>query len=124
MIKPAQHFYRVYHSFSFTMVCVIDAFITIQVLSKHNSATFLHVDGINMQGVASILQCQPARNQEFLEGVFTLSRKKAAAAFLQAPQNYFNAEPSLKHSHAPQSGIVNQIRRRASSITLAETQPE
>merc|ERR1719329_955949 len=88
------------------MVCVIDAFITIQVLSKHNSATFLHVDGINM------------------EGVFTLSRKKAAAAFLQAPQNYFNAEPSLKHSHAPQSGIVNQIRWRASSITLAETQPE
>jgi len=72
----------------------IDA-LAIQVLSKHNNAgVFLQSDGANMQDVASTLQYQLAKHQELLEGVLTHSRRKAAAAFIQALQGYFDAEPT------------------------------
>jgi len=79
----------------------------IQVLSKHNNAgAFLQLDGANMQGVASTLQYQLARHQELLEGVLTHTQRKAASAFIQAPQDYFDAEPTFKQSYAPQSGEI------------------
>merc|ERR1712190_508706 len=34
------------------------------------------------------------------------SQKKAAAAFIQAPQDYFDAKPTFKQSYAPQSGEI------------------
>jgi chromosome segregation ATPase len=99
----------------------------IQVLSKHNSAAFLQLDGVNMQGVASTLQYQLARHQELLEGVLTHTQKKAAAAFIQAPQDYFDAEPTFKQSYAPQSGeifgILNQMKESFEQ-NLAETQKD
>jgi len=99
----------------------------IQVLSKHNSAAFLQLDGANMQGVASTLQYQLARHQELLEGVLTHTQRKAAAAFIQAPQDYFDAEPTFKQSYAPQSGeifgILNQMKESFEQ-NLAETQKD
>jgi chromosome segregation ATPase len=99
----------------------------IQVLSKHNSAAFLQLDGVNMQGVASTLQYQLARHQELLQGVLTHTQKKAAAAFIQAPQDYFDAEPTFKQSYAPQSGeifgILNQMKESFEQ-NLAETQKD
>jgi len=106
----------------------IDALKTaIQVLSKHNSAAFLQLDGANMQGVASTLQYQLARHQQILEGVLTHTQKKSAAAFIQAPQDYFDAEPTFKQSYAPQSGeifgILNQMKESFEQ-NLAETQKD
>jgi len=106
----------------------IDALKTaIQVLSKHNSAAFLQLDGANMQGVASTLQYQLARHQEILEGVLTHTQRKAASAFIQAPQDYFDAEPTFKQSYAPQSGeifgILNQMKESFEQ-NLAETQKD
>jgi len=99
----------------------------IQVLSKHNSAAFLQLDGQNMQGVASTLQYQLARHQQILEGVLTHTQKNAAAAFIQAPQDYFDAEPTFKQSYAPQSGeifgILNQMKESFEE-NLAETQKD
>jgi predicted nucleic acid-binding Zn-ribbon protein len=101
----------------------------IQVLSKHNgaSAAFLQLDGANMQGVASTLQYQLARHQQILEGVLTHTQKNAAAAFIQAPQDYFDAEPTFKQSYAPQSGeifgILNQMKESFEQ-NLAETQKD
>jgi len=99
----------------------------IQVLSKHNSAAFLQLDGANMQGVASTLQYQLARHQELLEGVLTHTQRKAASAFIQAPQDYFDAEPTFKQSYAPQSGeifgILNQMKESFEQ-NLAETQKD
>merc|ERR1719420_2386035 len=106
----------------------IDALKTaIQVLSKHNSAAFLQLDGANMQGVASTLQYQLARHQELLEGVLTHSQRRAASAFIQSPQDYFDAEPTFKQSYAPQSGeifgILNQMKE-SFETNLAETQKD
>jgi len=106
----------------------IDALKTaIQVLSKHNSAAFLQLDGANMQGVASTLQYQLARHQELLEGVLSHTQRKAASAFIQAPQDYFDAEPTFKQSYAPQSGeifgILNQMKESFEQ-NLAETQKD
>jgi chromosome segregation ATPase len=99
----------------------------IQVLSKHNSAAFLQLDGANMQGVAYTLQYQLARHQSILEGVLTHSQKRAATAFIQAPQDYFDAEPTFKQSYAPQSGeifgILNQMKESFEQ-NLAETQKD
>merc|ERR1719183_3214662 len=99
----------------------------IQVLSKHNSAAFLQLDGANMQGVASTLQYQLARHQSLLEGVLTHKQRKAASAFIQAPQDYFDAEPTFKQSYAPQSGeifgILNQMKESFEQ-NLANSQKE
>merc|ERR1712190_25448 len=40
------------------------------------------------------------------------SQKKAAAAFVQAPQDYFDAAPTFKQSYAPQSGEIFGILRQ------------
>jgi len=99
----------------------------IQVMSKHNSAAFLQLDGANIQGVASTLQYQLARHQNILEGVLTHSQRQAMSAFIQAPQDYFDAEPTFKQSYAPQSGeifgILNQMKESFEQ-NLAETQKD
>jgi len=99
----------------------------IQVMSKHNSATFLQLDGANIQGVASTLQYQLAKHQNILEGVLTHSQRQAMSAFIQAPQDYFDAEPTFKQSYAPQSGeifgILNQMKESFEQ-NLAETQKD
>jgi len=104
----------------------IDALKTaIQVLSKHNSAAFLQLDGANMQGVASTLQYQLARHQQILEGILTHSQRRAVAAFVQAPQDYSMLEQ--KDEYAPQSGeifgILNQMKE-SFEANLAETQKD
>jgi hypothetical protein len=38
--------------------------------------------------------------------VLTRSERRAAAAFIQSPQDYFDAEPTFKQSYAPQSGEI------------------
>merc|ERR1719345_458511 len=38
--------------------------------------------------------------------VLTPSQRRAVASFVQAPQDYFDAEPTFKQSYAPQSGAI------------------
>merc|ERR1719163_1965282 len=47
-----------------------------------------------------------------LKGVLTRSEQHAAAAFIQAPEDYFDAEPTFKQSYAPQSGEIFGILRQ------------
>jgi len=88
----------------------------IQVLSKHNGAALVQLDGANMQGVASTLQYQLARHQSVLEGVLTGAQRRAASAFIQDTESY-----------APQSGeifgILNQMKESFEQ-NLAETQKD
>jgi len=88
----------------------------IQVLSKHNGAALVQLDGANMQGVASTLQYQLARHQSVLEGVLTGAQRRAASAFIQDTASY-----------APQSGeifgILNQMKESFEQ-NLAETQKD
>merc|ERR1711985_206894 len=46
------------------------------------------------------------------EGVLTHSERKAVSAFIQAPEDYFDAEPTFKQSYAPQSGEIFGILKQ------------
>merc|ERR1719305_425649 len=52
------------------------------------------------------LQQQMQRHASLLKGIISPSQKRAIAAFIQSPQDYFDAKPTFKQSYAPQSGEI------------------
>merc|ERR1719218_273226 len=50
--------------------------------------------------------------KDLLREILTPSQKKAVAAFVQAPGDYFDAEPTFKQSYAPQSGQIFGILKQ------------
>merc|ERR1719297_115625 len=78
----------------------------VTVLSKHQGGAFLQLPRSRILGVATTLQQQLQPHSSLLQGVITPSQKRAAAAFIQAPQDYFDAKPTFKQSYAPQSGEI------------------
>jgi len=52
------------------------------------------------------------KHANLLEGVLTPSQRRTAAAFFQAPEDYFDAAPTFKQSYAPQSGEIFGILRQ------------
>merc|ERR1712190_140926 len=63
-------------------------------------------------GVAATLQHEIQKHATLLQGVLTHSERKTAAAFIQAPEDYFDASPTFKQSYAPQSGEIFGILRQ------------
>merc|ERR1712176_1646448 len=47
-----------------------------------------------------------------LSGVLTHSDRKAVSAFIESPEDYFDAEPTFKQSYAPQSGAIFGILKQ------------
>merc|ERR1719401_1456502 len=84
----------------------------ITVLSKHNGGSFLQIPRSHMLGVAATVQNQMRKHSSLLEGVLTHSERRKVASFVQAPQDYFDAEPTFKQSYAPQSGEIFGILRQ------------
>merc|ERR1711904_111182 len=82
----------------------------VTVLSKHNS--FLQMPRSHVTGVAASVQNIMQRHASLLAGVLTPSQRKAVAAFIQAPEDYFDAEPTFKQSYAPQSGAIFGILKQ------------
>jgi chromosome segregation ATPase len=81
----------------------------LEVLGKHNAA-FLQTPGnAKMQKVATVMQREMTKHAPLLVGVLTHSQRRHVASFLQAPQDYFDAEPTFKQSYAPQSGEIYGI---------------
>jgi len=83
----------------------------VEVLSKHHradeaGAAFLQVPNSRMSEVALTLQKVMRQHDERLRGVLSRSQRRAATAFIQAPQDYFDATPTFKQSYAPQSGEI------------------
>merc|ERR1719345_499485 len=60
--------------------------------------------------------------------VFTHKERRAVNAFIQSPQDYFDAEPTFKQSYAPQSGeifgILNQMKETFESNLSTSQQEE
>jgi len=81
----------------------------ITVLSKHQGGAFLQVPQTHVAAVAMTLQKQMQRHASLLKGIISPSQKKTIAAFIQAPQDYFDAKPTFKQSYAPQSGEIYGI---------------
>jgi chromosome segregation ATPase len=78
----------------------------VTVLAKHHGGAFLQVPRGSAASVASTLQRVMSRHAGLLQGVLTHSERRSAAAFIQSPQDYFDAEPTFKQSYAPQSGEI------------------
>merc|ERR1719469_292018 len=82
----------------------------VTVLSKHNS--FLQMPRSHVAGVAASVQNVMQKHSSLLEGVLTHSQRKAMTAFVQAPEDYFDSEPTFKQSYAPQSGAICGILKQ------------
>merc|ERR1719291_43577 len=84
----------------------------ITVLSKHHGGALLQMPRSHMLGVAATLQHEMQKHAAILQGVLTHSERNAANAFIQAPEDYFDASPTFKQSYAPQSGEIFGILRQ------------
>merc|ERR1719464_322307 len=81
----------------------------------------------HMLDVAATLQHEMQKHATLLQGVLTPSERRAAAAFVQAPQDYFDATPTFKQSYAPQSGEIFGILRQMKETfeaNLSDSQKE
>merc|ERR1719159_96809 len=97
----------------------------VTVLSKHNS--FLQVPQSHIEGIAATVQNQMQKHASLFAGVLTHKEKRTLSSFIQAPQDYFDAEPTFKQSYAPQSGeifgILKQMKETFES-NLSSSQKE
>merc|ERR1719252_28045 len=84
----------------------------IVVLSKHHGDSLLQMPRSHMSGVAASLQHELQKHSAILDGVLSHSERKAISAFIQAPQDYFDAAPTFKQSYAPQSGEIFGILKQ------------
>merc|ERR1711933_537994 len=78
----------------------------VTVLSKHQGGAFLQLPQSRILGVAATIQHEMQKHAALLQGIITPSQRRAAASFIQAPQDYFDAKPTFKQSYAPQSGEI------------------
>merc|ERR1711972_249167 len=65
----------------------------ITVLSKHHGGALVQMPASHVMGVAATLQHEMQKHAKLLQGVLSPSERRAAAAFVQAPQDYFDASP-------------------------------
>merc|ERR1719191_731223 len=97
----------------------------VTVLSKHHS--MLQVPRSHMLGVAATLQHELSKHDSLLRGVLTPSARRTIGAFVQSPEDYFDAAPTFKQSYAPQSGeifgILKQMKETFES-NLSSSQKE
>merc|ERR1719264_2521169 len=84
----------------------------VTVLSKHHGGALFQMPASHVMGVAATLQHEMQKHAKLLQGVLSPSERRAAAAFVQAPQDYFDAKPTFKQSYAPQSGEIFGILRQ------------
>jgi chromosome segregation ATPase len=98
----------------------------VTVLSKHHS--MLQVPATHMLGVAATLQHELSLHAGLLAGVLTPTDRRAIGAFVQSPEDYFDAEPTFKQSYAPQSGeifgILKQMKETFESNLSASQKEE
>jgi len=99
----------------------------VTVLSKHQGASFLQMPQSRLVTVAATLQHDMQKHATLLKGILSPSQRRAAASFIQAPQDYFDAAPTFKQSYAPQSGEIFGILTQmleTFQANLAQSQEE
>jgi len=106
-------------------VSALDAAIV--VLSKHHSSSLVQVT-TGIYEVATTLQHELQKHASLLEGILTPTERRAIQAFIQAPEDYFDAAPTFKQSYAPQSGeifgILKQMKETFESDLSASQKEE
>merc|ERR1719247_1315290 len=97
----------------------------VTVLSKHNS--LIQMPRSHLVGVAASVQNVMQKHASVFNGVLTHSERRAVASFIQAPEDYFDAEPTFKQSYPPQSGAIFGILKQMKETfetNLASSQKE
>merc|ERR1719171_789885 len=84
----------------------------IVVLSKHHGGAMLQELQGNIFQVATTMQRELRKHASLLKGVLTRSQRQIISSFVQAPEDYFDAEPTFKQSYAPQSGEIFGILKQ------------
>merc|ERR1719194_336711 len=81
-----------------------------------------------MAGVAASVQNAMRQHASLFAGVLTHKERRAVSAFIQSPEDYFDASPTFKQSYAPQSGeifgILNQMKETFESNLSASQKEE
>lgn len=72
----------------------------------------MQVPRSHILGVAASLEHELQAHSSMLKGVLTYSERKTVQAFIQAPEDYFDASPTFKQSYAPQSGEIFGILKQ------------
>merc|ERR1719305_113654 len=83
----------------------------IVVLSKHHSS-LAQVPSETLLSMAATIDHQFKKHAFLLKTIVTPTQRKAIAAFVQSPGDYFDAEPTFKQSYAPQSGAIFGILKQ------------
>mmetsp|Transcript_14704 Transcript_14704/g.26077 ORF Transcript_14704/g.26077 Transcript_14704/m.26077 type:complete len:703 (+) Transcript_14704:85-2193(+) len=98
----------------------------ITVLGQHHS--LLQVPRSHLMGMVASVQMQMQKHSDLLQGVLTHAQRRALSAFVQAPQDYFDADPTFKQSYVPQSGqifgILKQMKETFESNLSASQKEE
>jgi len=84
----------------------------IVVLSKHHPESLAQVPSETLLNMAAVIDHQFKKHKDMLNAVVTPTQRKAIAAFVQSPGDYFDAEPTFKQSYAPQSGQIFGILKQ------------
>jgi len=84
----------------------------ITVLAKHHGGALLQIPKGHLETIAQTVQYQMQKHSSLLQGVLTHTERRAVAAFVQSPQDYFDASPTFKQSYAPQSGEIFGILKQ------------
>jgi len=82
----------------------------VTVLGAHNS--FAQVPSATLINMAVMMQGQFYKHKDLVNQIATPSQRKAVAAFIQSPSDYFDADPTFKQSYAPQSGAIFGILKQ------------
>merc|ERR1719460_116074 len=83
----------------------------IVVLSKHHSS-LAQVPSETLLNMAAVIDHQFKKHASILKSMVTPTQRRAVAAFVQAPGDYFDADPTFKQSYAPQSGQIFGILKQ------------
>jgi len=99
----------------------------VTVLSKHHDSAFVQMPRGHLEGIANTIRYQMQKHAVALQGVLTHTERRVIAAFIQNPQDYFDAEPTFKQSYAPQSGEIFGILKQMKEsfeTNLSDSQKE
>merc|ERR1719420_1952964 len=83
----------------------------VTVLGKHHSE-FIQVDEGTLINIAVTIQDQMRRHKKLVQKLTSERQRKEITAFIQAPSDYFDADPTFKQSYAPQSGAIFGILKQ------------
>jgi DNA repair exonuclease SbcCD ATPase subunit len=83
----------------------------VTVLGKHHEE-LLQVPSEKLISTAALIEEQFHKNKELVNRISTPEQRKAIAAFIQAPSDFFDADPTFKQSYAPQSGAIFGILKQ------------